>query len=781
MRIMNKLTLSLTALLLLTTVLGTLPISIVKGENKASFSIIEWYTLPPAINWNPLAPQSPMNMLNGLVEPNVPLFVFIPQKGVFLPMLGKDFRIDPVEGYLEVTLWPDSYWYNGKEKVPFTAKDVWTFFMIQWKIFRNFLPWLKDVVIVDDYTIRFYFNESTFTIRAPLINDPSKVFEFSYRAKIYYTGIFQLLTWRITTPYRLFGKWAEMVADVPVGEVPRRFNLTDLQNEIYSLQIDTPWANGPFWPDPTTITTTGVKLYKNPGFRWAKYVAYEEGEVLFARTEEQTVAWMMEGRDVATNHGLSPMSLIAIDKSPGGVKIIYIWNFEIQGIWFNIAKYPFNITEVRQALTMLINATEAGNAFPPMFSLAYNDYITGQPNSKDLPAYIRENLYDWSYNPEKAYKLLEKVGFKRKNGKWYRPDGEPFRVEVLCVSAWSDWVALATNIVSQLRQHGIEAEVRAVDEGVVDSLWMNWDFDITLHWAIMNTLGLTTAYVSYLNSLYPSMNFAVSKFNYTWPVPLKNGTVIYVNPYFEQLRLQAFLPGTPEFWDALAKLAWFWNYYLPTVPLWVVRRSWQISIKLTNFAELFGKPTEMIEVAGYKMPYYGAEQSWILQWYWGMYSPTFWASYGILRPPETKQEWPPTTPFKDPLKMLPPEVKPIYMDEIIEMIKAAMPTPTVPVQAIMGLNETIAALNETVIRLSSEVATLSSTIKNIQSSIDEIRSSIGSLSSDISSLKSQISEVSKLSSVVSSIKSVAYAALGIAIVSLIVAIFIVIRVTVKRE
>ena len=220
---------------------------------------------------------------------------------------------------------------------------------------------------------------------------------------------------------------------------------------------------------------------------------------------------------------------------------------------------------------MLINATEAGNAFPPMFSLAYKDYITGLMRSDELPAYIRENLYNWSYNPQKAYELLRKVGFTMKNGKWYMPNGKPFHVEVLTCSEWSDWVSLATNIVSQLKEHGIDAEARAVESAMLDSLWESWDFDITLHWNIINTLGIDMAFNSFLNALYAALDLASSKYNYTWPVPLKNGTTIYVNPYFEHLRLQAALPGTPDFWDAVAKLVWFWNYYIPTLPLWYVR------------------------------------------------------------------------------------------------------------------------------------------------------------------------------------------------------------------
>jgi ABC-type transport system substrate-binding protein len=70
--------------------------------------------------------------------------------------------------------------------------------------------------------------------------------------------------------------------------------------------------------------------------------------------------------------------------------------------------------------------------------MPFNDYVTSLSNSKELPDWIRNNLYDWSYNPKKAYQLLESAGFKRgADGKWYMPDGKPFRFEILSVAAWA--------------------------------------------------------------------------------------------------------------------------------------------------------------------------------------------------------------------------------------------------------------------------------------------------------------------------------------------------------
>jgi len=729
-----------------------------------SFSLIIWYTLPPTVNYNPLAPQSITSAL-GIANPIAPLFGFHPYKELFFPVLGKDIKVNAEKGYLEVTLWPDNYWWDGENLSPFTAKDVWTYYTIQWKIFRNFIPWLLDIKIIDDYTVRFYFNGTEFKLKATAVDDPSKEFEYSFKSKLYYQGFFQLLTWGVSTPYKIFGSCAEMVADIPVGEVTKRFNITDLQNEVYGVQMDKAWANGPFWPDPTTLTTTGIKLLKNPGYRWSRYIKYDECEMLFARAEEQMVAWQMEGRDLLTWHGCSPMSMIEVDKTEGGCKIPYAWSFEIWGLWINIARYPFNITKVRQALTMLVDAQEAGNAFPPQMNLIFDDYITGLRTSEYLPEEVRNNLYDWSHDPERAYQLLEEAGFTRKGGQWYRPDGQPFTVEVFTVSAWADFVALATNIQSQLEQHGIKADVRSVDVGVYYSLWQSWDFDVSITYGgmVASQYAPSTDYTAFLNLYWIAWDFEVSKYNQTWPVPLKNGSTIYVNPYFEQMRLQAFMPGTTEWYDALSKLVWFWNYYLPAPSMWFVRRPYQLSVTQSNYAELLGKPTDTVKVLDYPLPYYGPDQSWLLTSHWGLYAPIQWMSYGILHPPDKPMSWPPNTPPKDVLKLLPPEVKVISIESLV--------TSTPPEE-----EEVPEEVSTEIAQLESRIEELNATMLDMRSRIDDLESQmatqIEALTDKVSDLELQLSDAAAAAS---GMQSIAYASTGIAVISLVIAILAIVR------
>jgi len=631
-------------------------------QNVIHFAV--WYTLPPTPNWNPFAPNTPLIPAQQAYC-TLPLFVVWHHRGgIIFPVLGEDLSIDLTEGSLTVKIAKGHYWYNGTHVYPFTAKDVWTYYVIQWKIFQNFQPWLLDVKVVDDYTVKFYFNKSGVALTAPLITDSTKTFTYSYSWVIYFAGFGSLLTWPITTPYEVFGKYAEMVYPLPPSEI----NATALQNEIQSMQISSPWCNGPFWYDPTTLTVDGVIMKKNPHSPFAPKIKYDIVEIHYARASEQMNTYMLEGKCAWAWHGLPASLIIAISQTKGtGQKGVYAWNYDMQGVWFNINKYPLNITEVRQAILMLINRTFVSLSYPPMF-WPYEGLITGleltfmPPDYSPLPREVVDNLYDWSYNPEKAFQLLERAGLRRgPDGKWYLPDGSPFRVEIASVSLWADWVAVADALATNLKNFGIVAEVRLFPDMAT---WWNalssWDFDISLMWNTHADAGIIRAYTGFLNQYWIGWQLQASRFNYTWPVPIKNGTTIYVNPYVEQLRLQAALPLTPEWWDSLIKLIHWWNYYVPAATLFILTRPFEINIKQIPFAELLGPPDKMV-LEG-QVPFYdrGKTEWWFAWLWWGVQGGAYLATfiYGLVGPdprPPDEIPWPP-----------PPTAKPVDMLELVE-------------------------------------------------------------------------------------------------------------------
>ncbi|MEM1526376.1 MAG: ABC transporter substrate-binding protein [Ignisphaera sp.] len=681
----RSLLISLILLLLTINILSLIATTIHAQAPRLEF-IVRW-TKPAVVNHNPFAPGNPVgasSYLQAACRP--PLYLYSIVAETFLPWSARDFKLGidtDGRGYLELVIRNDLRWFNGRDLKPFTSRDVWTFFMIQWKIQRNYIPWLDEIRVLDDYTIRFYFNKSAMSFTSARLDKPEEVYTYEFVAPFNYIGIRVLLTQYITTPYDIFGKWAEQVALMKLGEVPH----AQLREELQTFQLDEVWCYGPYWVDPTTLTDTGVLLKKNPYYPLARNIVFEEVQVHYTRATDQDIALERDGR-VTFQYSAAPLDLMGTIQADAGIPTKYFasWVWVIHGLWFNAWKYPLNITEVRQALTMLINRTRLAEAYP--LRLPINDYITGLGDSNWLPDWIKNNLYDWSYNPQKAYQLLEKAGFKKgSDGKWYdTKTGQPLSLEVACGS-YTDWIAFADNLKWQWEQHGVVVTTRSFDVSLRAQVQDKLNYDVLIETGPMVSTALAEAGGGFLNLRWAMFagpdNLKLTKVDMAWPVPLRNGSTIYVSPYVETQKLQASLPFTPEWWDSLSKLVWFWNYYIFTGVGWKVIRTFAVNVDRTNIMELIGPPDGSIDTGlGYKLPYYEGMRIW---WFGssptGFIAPYLFQDYGILKP-TTKRLWPPETLPKptDIRNLIPSEYKVRTLREVVDQLLKliAPPTTTTP-------------------------------------------------------------------------------------------------------
>ncbi|MEM4824496.1 MAG: ABC transporter substrate-binding protein, partial [Desulfurococcaceae archaeon] len=646
------------------------------------------YTLPYIINFNPWAPGNTFGLAWLCGQP---LFYFLPNNQLYIPALGKRATFNAEEFYIEVELWKDNYWNNQGQLVrPLNARDVWAMYTIQWKIMRSYIPYLLDIVIVDDYTIRFYLNKTLFRydVESPYIDDPSKVDIYNLTTTFRYYALYGILGWwlHIQVPYELFGPFAEKVANIPADKVPEVFDLEDLQNEVREFAVDVPWCIGPYWLDRATLTPHGVVLRKNEGWRYKDKLPWDEIRYTFVGAEEALVQAIIAGKELIGMPGFALEILAMIQEEAEDIKIIYAWNFEIHGFVFNIAKYPYNVTEVRHALALLVDKEESAGAFPPLY-VPYYDYPLPISSSRFLPDWIKANLRNWTRNPTEAYRLLEKAGFRRgPDGYWRMPTGEIFKVRILATVGYGvPWQATGLNIVSQLEQHGIQGEVEVVDLTVYWSRVGIGDYDVLITWSGSGYESLCMMPDGLWGMLYGVAGKDEAKLKWTWPVPLPNGTVIYVCPDCEAWRVNSAIPGSQEYWDAVAKVVWWYNYYLPSFTLWGVRRAFYFNIREVNIFDYLGAPDDWIEIAGTRFPYYERDAGLMITW---VYPMNYWIALGMIKRPE-QPVWPPTGPRRYTWDLLPPGVKEGAFDiieffakgfgvviEAPEIIPVPTPTPT---------------------------------------------------------------------------------------------------------
>ncbi|MCD6546718.1 MAG: ABC transporter substrate-binding protein [Thermotogae bacterium] len=197
-----------------------------------------------------------------------------------------------------------------------------------------------------------------------------------------------------------------------------------------------------------------------------------------------------------------------------------------KGITFNCAKPPFDNKLVRWALILAIDAVEVNKRgfggtvkyspyhIPPLtvYKEPYFDALDSwirnfslpdgyKPFDPDIPiktAKYYAKKYDiptdpegaksifgygwWRYDPEEAERLLKSQGFTKKNGKWYLPNGEPWRITIIGHGAFNDSTRIALIVADQWRRFGIDANAQLVEASAFTAMHQTGDFEVSTGW-----------------------------------------------------------------------------------------------------------------------------------------------------------------------------------------------------------------------------------------------------------------------------------------------------------
>ena len=210
----------------------------------------------------------------------------------------------------------------------------------------------------------------------------------------------------------------------------------------------------------------------------------------------------------------------------------------ITGLTFNTAREPYDNVDVRWALLLAIDIVEyegqavdgsatlspvhvpslgpyPGDYIMPMqdwladFELDLGNGETFKPYDPEAPQrlvqYVKDRGYivsddpesvaqafgyGWyQYAPEAAEKLLIKNGFSKDDeGMWLLPDGEPWKIEVICRSDMSHLeFKNAAAAVQQWKKFGIDAVQIPTDQ--LSALTQNGEYDISGAWPAQEPWG----------------------------------------------------------------------------------------------------------------------------------------------------------------------------------------------------------------------------------------------------------------------------------------------------
>lgn len=694
---------------------------------------------------NPWKPANP-NIAGGgspVFEPiwylDVVRMQLVPMLAIAPPEYNQDYTV------MRIRVRPGVYWNDGVE---FTADDI----VFTLKLHLNVTglaqsaytqTWVKNAYSEDKYTAVIELKK------------PNPKFHMTFTCVLGLTGF-------LIMPKHIWEKVDDPLKfkfNPPVGTGP------------YILDRYDPYG---YWAlfrrrDDWERTATG-KVFGRPKPKYMLRIYYDPGDpkqiIAISRHEMDITELTMELWDTAKS--ANPFINAFWPSFP------YAWQHGIcdHGPCFNLAKYPYNITDVRWALTLAINITEVNiialdakgriatfrSVSVPYLQVHYESKLLPwirdftlsdgyKPFDDTIPYKLAEyvkskgyilpyspekiwNVGWWRYDPKEATKLLEKHGFYRdKEGRWRLPTGEVWTINFLIPAFHVLGSRLGFAVVEQWRKFGIEIMDEALPAGVFTSRYNTGDFDVIIQWPFCSAHVDTWQWWQSFHSMYVKPIGEVATSN----------QIRWNNGKFSKLldELAKLTPEDPRVIDLVSEMVKISiedmpviNFFLgsklivfdtyvwtgwPTVDNWYWEHAywnamWCLPV-LTKLEPTGNVPTSEIIVMPPTYNYVTA--------YAKTYIPAFTGidgkSYG---------------PYKAGDAMLIPK------DDADKLVIAGLATYTPPVPA--EISEAISALLERISRLEVSLKEVSGSISTMRT---ELTGAISSLSKSIDALSGQVSSI----------------------------------------
>lgn len=216
-------------------------------------------------------------------------------------------------------------------------------------------------------------------------------------------------------------------------------------------------GDGPFKLE--AITSSEVKYVRWPASPFAKNIRVPT--IIWQESSTSTNAGELFSKEADYSWTGFGGSIIKRALHTPGLHLYYLPSFGQDGFYFNDKRYPTNLLPVRQAIAYVINRKRltlletGGVSFKHVTQ--HPDLIDHQIVSQYLTKAQLDSLNTYSYNPTKATKLLQSVGFKKKGQWWYLPDGKQFTLSITGPAGWTGPGTAPIVAADMLTKFGIKA------------------------------------------------------------------------------------------------------------------------------------------------------------------------------------------------------------------------------------------------------------------------------------------------------------------------------------
>ncbi|WP_233203974.1 ABC transporter substrate-binding protein [Halegenticoccus soli] len=261
--------------------------------------------------------------------------------------------------------------------------------------------------------------------------------------------------------------------------------------ELQNFTDPEPVGNGPFrWEDADSRRTLVTKYEDHPD---ADNINFPKMEYLYLPENSQRWDALINGKTDGSATLFMPKNKLS--QLPDHVRVGLIPRHWGMGLVFNLENEHFGKPEVRKAIAHVINrenvAKNSGAGTESKLPVEIPSGLTGAFNDEIENGWLSgvADTFD-RYEPDtdKAASLLREAGYEKQNGAWVDENGEALNAPVKGPAGFTDWVAGAETLVSNLKDFGIKSQLLAKDTATYwGKDYADGDFALALQgWANYN-------------------------------------------------------------------------------------------------------------------------------------------------------------------------------------------------------------------------------------------------------------------------------------------------------
>ncbi|WP_266083038.1 ABC transporter substrate-binding protein [Haladaptatus caseinilyticus] len=370
---------------------------------------------------------------------------------------------------------------------------------------------------------------------------------------------------RLIAKESVYGKYVKR-ADNAGSDDEQSKVISELQNK----SIAKPIGNGPFkFENADSQRTLLTKYEDHPD---AKMINFPKAEYLYMPSNEKRWNALINDRTDGSATLFMPSN--KLNQLPEHTRVGLIPRHWGMGLVFNFNNKHLQKQEVRQAIAHVIDrdavAKNSGAGTDSKIGVEYPSGLTGQFSGTIKKKWLKGitgkfNKYETS--TEKATKLLKSAGYSKQGGSWQDSSGNRLQLDISAPSGFTDWVAGAKTITSNLSSFGIKSKLQAKDNSTYwGKVYTNSEFTIGLQGWANYDYSYPFFHYDFLYSSTDAQDYwKVPKTFQVPPLSNPSGKPQEVTP--TQLVTDLSSSSRDKALNQIQELAWITNQTLPVLPV----------------------------------------------------------------------------------------------------------------------------------------------------------------------------------------------------------------------